>query len=1327
MKTVKKAEEIRVHLKNKIFSKINEVWQRLPQCVKGKMSKRWEGPNNRFVTWIKYEFGIYKGIRQAKRNIYHYESLMPRDDVDQEEHYISALNWAILNPDITNVALMGAYGSGKSSILQSYKKKYLKSKKKYIEISLAKFCSSVLGEGNKQIVQGSPSTYTDIQTTDEDEEEREREVTGQEEMLEKSILQQMFYSVDPEKIPLSRYKRIKKVSWLSSAFMIVGICVGLLLFNNSYKEHIKSLVLEEPHMQLIGYTIPSIIIVSTRAIFIVLIVIILIKSIQYIRQSFRLNQFEVKGAQVERKGTDDESIFDKRLEELLYLFEKMKYKVVFIEDLDRFNSIQIFTKLRELNMLINSTKKRKNKVVFVYALRDELFKDYKDRTKFFDFIIPVIPYINSSNSGEIFAKKINRGMEGTQEEISKQFISDITIFIEDTRTLNNICNEYQIYRSNLLKPMKRCREEKEVLDTEKLLAMIVYKNIYPADFAQIQYGRGTLHKVFHENKKTTKNEIAKQLSEESQTIKDELYVLDKEALVSEEELSTIYREALIRWLGGDEVTVYFDGNLMPLKELRNIGFEEICNKQLHRLASYYILCTADQIQTIFSSMKKFSDRKADILKRGELREKLYNLQVQIQYIQRKKVRELWGKDTEEILLGKEGKSNKLLAFMLRKGYIDETYYSYVSYFYEGAITNEDRAFILSVKTQEQLDWGHDLTNIDEIINRLEKEDFGTKCILNYRLLDGMIFLKNSHVMNDYSTIKDIQIMQESFSTKWNTLINLITNEKSLSLEFIDGFMNIGEGRIHFIKELCKVWHDIWRIIENTSSWSKEQKDKYLFKIMQYVDKENIIEIDRQSDLSKYIAKMSNFLEDLSSGKYIPLRENWSDINTQVIELIEHFHIKFENLRYKEESRGVYDFIYNNNYYVINYSMIDEILGKYGQEEINLVDECYSAIINTKLDKLRNYIKENMHEYIINVLLVGNRLCETQEDSIIALLNEEKVINEDKELIISRINKPIYKLSDVNSDLWIKLMNMHKVEIDWWNILDYYGENGLDEGIIENLKIERNYKILALHQVDEREDRGTTQEEVEKLLHEIILCKDITNEVFKALFSSFTVEKLNVTTEQLIEGQVIEMRIKILLPYIKLTCENYTTLADWGKENNFNEYNELLINNIQVFIEDINNIGEYDLERKDVSYLIESERFAIIYKIKIVSSTFIRSWGGDKIFLNKIYLLFLQATEYKIDMQLMDDLLQGEIENEFKIRLVNQQMPYYKGEIDFLNRCLDRIMEDKDSIILGSQKSTTILYSEENDTLISKLEQLGYISRVSRKGSRIKFYLKKIAS
>ena len=108
-------------------------------------------------------------------------------------------------------------------------------------------------------------------------------------------------------------------------------------------------------------------------------------------------KFSVPHAEIEIGKEISKSALNTYLDEILYFFSVSKYEVVFIEDLDRFDQSDIFVKLRELNQLINNSKKVKQNVVFVYAIKDDMFMN-KERTKFFDFIIPVIPVINNSNS-----------------------------------------------------------------------------------------------------------------------------------------------------------------------------------------------------------------------------------------------------------------------------------------------------------------------------------------------------------------------------------------------------------------------------------------------------------------------------------------------------------------------------------------------------------------------------------------------------------------------------------------------------------------------------------------------------------------------------------------------------------------------------------------------------------------------------------------------------------------------------------------------------------------------------------------------------------------
>ena len=190
----------------------------------------------------------------------------------------------------------------------------------------------------------------------------------------------------------------------------------------------------------------------------------------------KLNKLNLKEGEIE--VIEDNSIFNKHLDEILYFFQVTDYNVVIIEDLDRFGTPSIFLKLRELNQLINESKIVGRHITFIYAIKDDIFKD-EERTKFFDFITTVIPVINPSNSKD----KLKSALEAKgcgNDGISDEDLSEMAFFIQDMRILTNIVNEYKQYRDKL------CEASDFQLNKTKLLGMIVYKNYYPQDFALLR-------------------------------------------------------------------------------------------------------------------------------------------------------------------------------------------------------------------------------------------------------------------------------------------------------------------------------------------------------------------------------------------------------------------------------------------------------------------------------------------------------------------------------------------------------------------------------------------------------------------------------------------------------------------------------------------------------------------------------------------------------------------------------------------------------------------------------------------------------------------------
>lgn len=148
-------------------------------------------------------------------------------------------------------------------------------------------------------------------------------------------------------------------------------------------------------------------------------------------------KLSLQGNEIEIFEESDDSYFDKYLNEVLYLFENADEDVIVFEDMDRFNANRIFERLREVNILANIQLQKEDKKAlrFFYLLRDDIFVS-KDRTKFFDYIIPVVPVVDSSNSYDQFISHFKEG--GLFDKFDESFLQGLSLYIDDMRLLKNI-------------------------------------------------------------------------------------------------------------------------------------------------------------------------------------------------------------------------------------------------------------------------------------------------------------------------------------------------------------------------------------------------------------------------------------------------------------------------------------------------------------------------------------------------------------------------------------------------------------------------------------------------------------------------------------------------------------------------------------------------------------------------------------------------------------------------------------------------------------------------------------------------------------------------
>lgn len=325
------------------------------------------------IDWIKKKMHMKNSASQNNQGDALYHAFTPSNNIQNGQEYMNALDWALEQDDIRNIAISGPYGSGKSSVISTYFKK--REREDVLHISLAAF--------NLESMYDNKGEITD-------------------DALEIGILKQLFYRVRANSIPKSRYRKIQPERWRGN--ILIGVIVEFLLLvflNFAFPEQVKTFA-DSLNAFSKSWRIALWIAVAAT------LWAACFAAVRWFRRSGSVQEIKILDKATVKGGDkeDKESVFNKNMDEIVYFFEETNYRIVVIEDLDRFDSTNIFVALRELNNLLNHYEGIKEKITFIYAIKDDMFQKEGERTKFFDFIIPVVPYISSTNSGEILRERL---------------------------------------------------------------------------------------------------------------------------------------------------------------------------------------------------------------------------------------------------------------------------------------------------------------------------------------------------------------------------------------------------------------------------------------------------------------------------------------------------------------------------------------------------------------------------------------------------------------------------------------------------------------------------------------------------------------------------------------------------------------------------------------------------------------------------------------------------------------------------------------------------------------------------------------------------------
>lgn len=862
-------------------------------------------------------------------------------------------------------------------------------------------------------------------------------------------------------------------------------------------------------------------------------------------------------AAITKQDENNESIFDKNMDEIIYFFEETRYKVVFIEDLDRFKSPEIFVRLRELNTILNNYEKIRRKIVFVYAIRDDMFMD-KDRTKFFDFIIPIVPIINSTNSNEKLLELLGENISiddsvDNKRGITQEYVMSVSPYIDDMRVLINIYNEFLIYKNTL-------REEQQLdLEDIQMMSLMIFKNLRPNDFAKLQMEKGVVKDAFRSKERFVESQIEK-LEEEKEDLSKKLELIDDDILSNVEELKLVVLGKLSE-KNELPIRIRMDNTWYDFSDIMNeqFDFEKLYNNQItvdyrswnsRRVNGIEVL--DDKVGNQHSYIERYRALLNSAPERIEvLHNRIASITEKISQLRNISFSELCETYEPKDILDFNFDDNLFLIFALRNGYINEKYSDYINYFHANSITNRDMNFILNVRNHGGINSWSSLSKIDQVIKRLSVYEFDQKEIYNFDLLEYM--LKN-----------------DSNSEKCQRFIKQLSDEDERSWYFINTFMDLTQytNKDLFIQLLGGAWKGIWDYIYNEPLLADTRKLFYLELLLKNCTIEQIKGFDSNKKITDYFIGKPDILQALAGVEINRMKD-----------IIERLEIKFTELETEGVSQQLLEWIFDNCYYVINLPMLQNIVKQKKEDALNGLETAnYTILRSLEYPPVCEYIDENFEDYVKDVVLqIPTNIYESEESVNIMI----QKMQADSDLCREIIKKEKVSITDLSQCcleiveekgeeakwIWDTYLDTKKVIPSWRNVLFYFQYFGLTVSLEDFISAKIGELIWD------------PVKETNVIFTEAILLHNFDISVYRILIRIFRLEDFNHSL-----GDFTRKQVEALIDskYFKISPEQYLDLKQYYPEQCL----QFIILNKDDFIRQIES---YELDETHVEELLDSNK------------------------------------------------------------------------------------------------------------------------------------------
>jgi hypothetical protein len=386
--------------------------------------------------------------------------------------------------------------------------------------------------------------------------------------------------------------------------------------------------------------------------------------------------------------------------------------------------------------------------------------------------------------------------------------------------------------------------------------------------------------------------------------------------------------------------------------------------------------------------------------------------------------------------------NHLVEFLIKEGYIDEYYYDYISYFYPGTLTPEDKDFITTLRVGKSKEYHYQLYKFASVIHELPEKSYIDGSVLNISLIKFL----TEHLGED------------NFEFVFNKVLACIKRRKEH--KFVAEFYKAYPDCAAFFERLF----DKWPKFDMDCLYNKDVADHFndgqiqFEAFLRYVNLRNIEKGDR-------------YIDPTISRNFEWINKNVSTIGIDKIkDIIQTRDICFDNITIDNVDADLMEFISNGLYYECTEENLNQIVRFHSPEKMEIYEKrSLSVLLELNNSILINDVKNNISDYI---KCFPRTSIDESESSILLMLNTATLDGPTKDYLSKQTQK-INNLSTVSgNERKIVALESNVVNPTWSNIICFVSseEENINNDVLTTF-INSNIELLS------NDDRSVLQNEV----------------------------------------------------------------------------------------------------------------------------------------------------------------------------------------------------------------------------------------------------------